>query len=544
MRSLILNRKNILLLLVSLLSFKHLQGQQANLEEEVYAFTSEEYVMPGEHLWVEARVLHNGTATPSVVLYMELLNREGVPVIQEMTPIRDGLAEGYLVIHELLPSDYYLLRVYTKVSPYFSVEKGIHHQLIAVINPAIPPKINQIPYSENLPLPANSPEQAFPLIGLPTDGSLNTGNPVTLTLPEGMKRDISVAVSYVGDLPPIPKISPSELYRDPIYRQIPQPEIFGHVIQGRVLSAPIDTTLTYYLSAHGKASKLMISKPLPDGRLLFESAEFQQFDYVIVQSENPDSPLDFVLDSPFWPEKPHQGFSIPPLLLSENLYSTLQDRLLANQTGGYFFPEKPSEPQSYPPFLVEDFSYLLDDYNRFDDMATVIREYVPTVLVRRENRKTIFKNVNKPAADVFQQNPLILIDAMPVLDSDVFARFNPKGIKKMDIVNRQFYLDHKEFEGVINLTSFENDFGKFELPKHALFIAYKGIQLPKDSRLGAVINKDRRAPDFRSLRAWCGISGTASCTFDTGLLTGKFILRYMDWDNPRTPSAVKLMEVR
>jgi hypothetical protein len=525
-------RKNMLLLTLGLITLGYLEAQQKPLEEEVFAITSDEYVMPGELLWIEARVTHQGKPTPSKVLYLELLNREGVPVVQEMAPIKNGMAEGYLPINDLLPSDYYLLRAYTKVSPYFSVSKGMHHQFVAVINPLFPPKANL--HSPGLvpKIPKENPGQNLPLVGLPVDGVVKSGESVSLRLKEDIVGDVTIAVSYLGDFPPVPVPNFTDLYAGPTFSPIPQPEIFGHIIQGRVLSASVDTTVTHYLSAHGKTSKLMISKPLPDGKLIFEAAEFQQFDFVIVQSEYPDSPLDFMLDSPFWPEKPQPSFLFPSLQLSENLIGTLQNRLLANQTSGYFYPESPIEPVTYPPFLVADYTYLMDDYNRFDDMATVIREYVPTVLVRRENRKTIFKNVNKPASVVFQNNPLILIDAMPILDSDAFSKFNPKEIKQMDIVNREFYLDHKDYDGVINLTSFENDFGKFDLPKNTLFIAYKGLQIPRNTELARGKNTNRRSPDFRPLRAWCRASGTTTCDFDTGLLSGKFQLRYIHWQRP------------
>ncbi|MCC5938186.1 MAG: hypothetical protein JJU34_12980 [Lunatimonas sp.] len=528
-----MTRINILCFFLTLYTTAPLMGQQSLpvLEEEVLAFVSDEYVMPGEHLWVEARVSFHGKVTPSKVLYLEIINREGVPVLQEMAKIEEGKAMAYLLINDKLPSDYYLLRVYTKVSPYHSPEKGIHHQVIGIINPALPPKA---------PLPSNRPqapignEQAFPFDGIADGEVFGTNEEVTLSLEDRHANDFTVAITYVGDLPEITPINTSNLYDVDDTQPVPQPEIFGHLIQGRALNFPIDTTETYYLSAHGISSKLMISKPLVDGRLFFESADFQHYDFVIVQAENQESQLDFVLESPFWQVQPKASFQLPALQLPETLLPTLQDRLLASQTGNYYFPALPAAPDTLPPFLVEDYTYLLDDYNRFDDMATVIREYVPTVLVRRENRQTIFKNVNKPAAVVFQRNPLILIDAMPVFDSDAFAQFNPAGIRKMEIVNRQFYLDHKEFEGVINLTSFDNDFGKFDLPKNALFIAYKGIQIPKNHEGTWVKNDDKRLADFRALRLWRALSNETKWTLETGRLTGKFKIRYRDWKLPST----------
>ncbi|WP_209331845.1 hypothetical protein [Lunatimonas salinarum] len=522
----------------------YLQGQQQLpvFAEEVIPFTSDGYVMPGEHLWVEARVNYQGNASPSKVLYIELINREGVPVIQEMARLEEGRAMAYLVISENIPSDYYLLRAYTKVSPYFSPEKGVHHQLIGIINPAFPPKLPSP--APRLQAPSiQERHQPFPFDGISDGQVIGTNQKINLTMTSPEHSDLTVAISYVGDLPDIMPLSSSELYDRSQPLPTPQPEIFGHLIHGRALRFPIDTTETYYLSAHGLDSKLMISKPLADGSLFFESAEFLHYDFVIVQTENQESQLDFVLESPFWPVKPKKTFQLPELVLPETLLPTLQDRYLANQTSRYYFPPITNVPDTLPPFLVEDYAYRLDDYNRFEDMATVIREYVPTVLVRRENRKTVFKNVNKPASEVFQRNPLILIDAMPVFDNDAFAEFNPSGIQKMEIVNRQFYLDHKEFEGVINLTSFANDFGKFDLPKNALFIAYKGIQIPKNHESGWIKSEESRLADLRPLLYWGGMGNQSSLEITAGMLKGKFKIRYINWTDPLTQTGSRTIIV-
>lgn len=93
-------------------------------------------------------------------------------------------------------------------------------------------------------------------------------------------------------------------------------------------------------------------------------------------------------------------------------------------------------------------------------------------------------------------------------------------------------MDHKDFDGVINLTSFENDFGKFDLPKNALFIAYKGIQIPKNHEGTLGKNQDKRIADLRALRAWRTLSDQTSLKVETGMLTGKFKIRYQNWKMP------------
>lgn len=450
-------------------------AQEITLEETVTATISEEYLMPNEKLWVQIMATHEGKPTPSKVVYMELLNRDYVPVVQEMTALTDGRAHGYLTIPESLPSDYYLLRIYTRNSPYYSPKHGVFHRLIGIVNPLIPPVLATKPVNNAFLFNADSAitkkdSQLF-------EHKLNDET-INLQLKSQSSDLLTVSVSFQGEFPPIP-----ELMEEKLYDPQPDPknyisEIFGHIIHGKSLDRVIDTLETFFLSAHGLESKFIIGKTNPTGDVFFETGEFFHFDYVIVQSDADKDQLNFVVESPFWQQKPTNGFTIPYLNFSDESFSFLQERMIAGQAASYFQSWMADPIPSNPRLFLPDRSYLLDDYNRFDDMATVIREYVPEVLVRREDRKTVFRGINKPANQVFKTNPLILIDGLPILDNDAFSKFNPVGIKRMEILNRELYLNHKLFEGAIVLTSFNNDFGKYDLPKNALFLAYKGVQFP------------------------------------------------------------------
>ncbi len=64
----------------------------------------------------------------------------------------------------------------------------------------------------------------------------------------------------------------------------------------------------------------------------------------------------------------------------------------------------------------------------------------------------------------------LLAVGMPVFESDDFASLNPENIRKMDVVNRNLYIKDHQFNGMVRLSSFENDFGPFSSPEKALFI--------------------------------------------------------------------------
>lgn len=504
------------------------------LEEEVRAFVSEEYVMPKEDLWLEIEVTYQDRPTPSKVAYMELVSRDGISVKQDMVKLVSGRASAYLTIPDNLPSDYYLLRIYTRNSPNLSVERGVVHKIIGVINPNVPPPPLAKPVDTRHYLPAGEASNA-PFQIETNKKSYRTQEEVKLRLTGEKGTRVTVTAAIDPGLPKIPEVNASAIY-DAQKSRTYISEIFGHVIHGKTLLQQVDTTETFFLSIHGdNDSQLAITKPLPTGDLFFETGAFDHYNFIIVQSETIRDRIDFIPESPYWNTMPVSSFQLPELKLPENLHTWLQNRLTARLATVYYHPPVHEQSARLPDFFVTDNSYLLDDYNRFDDMATVIREYVPQVLVRRSNKKIVFRNVNSPASRNFRNNPLLLIDAMPVLDSDAFAKFNPKDIRKMDIVTRPFYMDHKEFEGAVVLTSFENDFGKFELSKNALLIAYTGMQKPKV--ISAPDKPGRFTPDFKSLLFWETFllsENSHEVTFQTSSLEGEYRIRCLGYSENGT----------
>lgn len=503
-------------------------SQEITLEETVTATFSEEYLMPSEKLWVHVKVTHEGKPTPSKIAYMELLNRDFVPVAQEMTKLNGGIAQGYITIPENLPTDYYLLRIYTRNSPYYSPKNGVFHHLIGIVNPLIPPVLGPKPVNNTFlsrSISANTANSS-PLFDHTLDNEA-----IHLRL-QGHPSDVlTVSASYQGQFPPIPRLIEEKLYDQQLENKSYISEIFGHIIHGKSLERVIDANETFFLSAHGLESKFIIGKANPTGDVFFETGDFSHFNYVIVQSDVDKDQLNFVVESPFWQQKPTDEFTIPYMSFSESSLSFLQERMIASQAASYFQSWSPEPIPANPRLFSPDKSYLLDDYNRFDDMATVIREYVPEVLVRREDRKTIFRSVNKPANQIFKSNPLILIDGLPVLDNDAFSKFNPVGIKQMDILNRELYLNHKLFEGAISLTSFDNDFGKYDLPKNALFLAYKGVQFPLTPKEVAPV--DQRLSSLGSLLLWKTFkieSGNNNLTVPKPVLKGAYKVTVTSWD--------------
>src|SRR5690554_4510274 len=89
----------------------------------------------GEKIWLSIQVETQAGTTSSRVGYAELWNRYGESVALAKVPLESGLAFNFLQIPDDLPSDHYLLRVFTRVSPFQNLEEGLVQEFVTVFNP-------------------------------------------------------------------------------------------------------------------------------------------------------------------------------------------------------------------------------------------------------------------------------------------------------------------------------------------------------------------------------------------------------------------------
>ncbi len=280
------------------------------------------------------------------------------------------------------------------------------------------------------------------------------------------------------------------------------PELFGHLVQAKVAS--LDTGLTYFLSLHGSKSALFTDHVDERGMLVFDAGGLRHWDRLILQLENGEEMPGLEMISPLIKTNFRTNFSFPELSLSQEDLAYLQSLLKAAVVQQEYLEVSDQDSLEVITGFVEDYSFNLDDYTRFEDVETVLKEYVPSVAVRLKDKKKTFRLLDEADKGVFDTNPLILIDAMPVFDSDLLASFNPKFLQRLEVLNREFYLNDRTYQGVLSFSSYANNFGLFPLAPAARFFDYPGIQP------SVIIDRDQfiqssttsRIPDWRTVLYW------------------------------------------
>jgi hypothetical protein len=156
-------------------------------------------------------------------------------------------------------------------------------------------------------------------------------------------------------------------------------------------------------------------------------------------------------------------------------------------------------------YLHPDLTYMLDDYVRFTTMEEVLREYVQLVNVYRKGPHFHLWNYNTPGKEPFDEDPFILLDGVPIFNTDQFMAYNPLRIRRLEVLTRRYFLGGVSFTGLLNWTTYHGDLSGYQLDPHATALDYDGLQARRTfySPVYATdAQKASRLPDYRNVLYW------------------------------------------
>jgi hypothetical protein len=316
------------------------------------------------------------------------------------------------------------------------------------------------------------------------------------------------------------------------------PEHEGHIITGKIspkITGLPDTGINVYLSVPGKNFKFANSTSYTRGYIRFNVGKFYGSHEIIAQTNAADSNYRVFIDNPFsdnYPETEIQPLSLQPGLTDEILL-----RSIGAQAENSYQPEK--KENFVLPLLYDTTGfagipskrYYLDDYTRFPTMEEVMREYVKEVHVRKREKNFHYEVFNEPVISYFDEDPLVLIDGVPVFDINKMIDVDPLKIKKIDVTAARFFMGGKQYDGIVSYSTYGDDLDGYKLDPNSLVIEYEGLQLKREF-YSPQYETDRqvsgRIPDYRNVLYWSPDlktkTGTQDISFYTSDVPGKYII--------------------
>jgi hypothetical protein len=138
-------------------------------------------------------------------------------------------------------------------------------------------------------------------------------------------------------------------------------------------------------------------------------------------------------------------------------------------------------------------------------MEEVMREYVPGVWVRKRNGEFYFMVVDNINKTVFKEDPLILLDGVPVFSAQRIMKFNPLKIKRLDVVDRLFFMGRSVFPGIVSYATYTGDLSEFKIHPKSVIVNFEGLQAKRSFYSPKYDNERQRSspnPDQRTALQW------------------------------------------
>ncbi len=319
----------------------------------------------------------------------------------------------------------------------------------------------------------------------------------------------------------------------PVYSFVP--EYKGHIIYAKVANirnALPAADVMAYLSVPGSRVQLYNSRSDSTGVVRFYTRDFYGPNEIVLQTDAKDSIYKIEPINPFSDKISPIG--LPAFELSENMKSVISDYNLSMQVQNSFIGEKLKQfdapaIDSNAFFGDPDIQYLMDNYTRFSTMEEVLREYVYEVLVRRqkENFHLIVSDVDNK---IFLDDPLTLINGIPVFDPNKVIKYDPLKVKKIDIVKRKYFYGPSIFNGILNFVTYQADPSILSDLKPVV-LEYDGLQYQREFYSPVYETQEQVSsslPDFRNVLYWSpdihtDTQGKAEISFFSSDLKGKYI---------------------
>ena len=289
--------------------------------------------------------------------------------------------------------------------------------------------------------------------------------------------------------------------------ELRNPIITGSV-RNKYTGEPGNSMMTY-LSIPGKRLQFYSTRSNYDGKLLFELTDFYGSNEIVLQNDyTKDTIYTIDLDDPF--SKEFIQLDIPALNVDESMKGWIERQSQNMQINNAYMKYKRKLPiltkiDTTAFYHEPDARYYLDDYTRFVVMEEVMREYVSGVNVRKNRNGFHFMVIDLDRNIVYEDNPLMLLDAVPVFDANEIMALDPLKVEKIETIKRRFHYGYLDCKGIVSYTTYDGDLNGYAINENALVFNYDGLQPKRQYEFPAyktAFDENSKIPDFRNNLYW------------------------------------------
>jgi hypothetical protein len=315
------------------------------------------------------------------------------------------------------------------------------------------------------------------------------------------------------------------------------PEVEGPVVNGKIINKLTGAPVAFsgaWLSIPGDDYAFSSATSDAQGLVHFGFKDIYKNNAIVVQPALQKDSFNRIDINNSYSDK-FSSNTLRPMTLNRSQESILVNRSISNQVENTYAIERKrqyvkSNPDTTSFYGKPDKQYNLDDFTRFQTMEEVMREYIEDVRVRKDGEKYNFKVRNRLFNTYFEEDPLILLDGIPIPDASKIIALDPLKIKRIEVVTYNYYTGSSVFAGIVNVKSYSGELGATQIDPNSLVIEYDGLQQQREfysPQYGSKEAEESHIPDFRNVLYWApqittGPDGKSQLSFYSSDLKGKF----------------------
>ncbi|GJM32790.1 MAG: hypothetical protein DHS20C18_17910 [Saprospiraceae bacterium] len=539
-------------------------GAQSNLPEcdngelpteKVILHTDRDKYLVGEKIWFTAYCLLENSLDEdlSQVILIELYDYTGHSFVQQKVQIRKGIASGTIEIPEEVGTGRFFLRAYTQYLRNFS-PADYANKVVTIINPlSDATKIQQAKKDgvekNNEGISATYKELEWVALDLQTDQQdYQQRNKISLQLNNEANLNAHLSVSVralgtgaeLGHLPDYLQDNPwlAASYADqwPVENKqqqalkkiLTQPELseknttktlnyapdirgvsLSGIVRDKSTKMPIPDVICM-ASVVGQQPQIHLNTSRADGSFVFAFDRLQGQHELCVGMRNREAEnIEILINNDFSTDFPNiAAIPLPFDSLQHQLFEKmyLNEQIRKRYTWTQLVSSAQAESITTPSTNLgePDVAFELADFVELPTLYDVFTEVIPFVKVKNaaKNRSLSVWDETK---QLYNDNPVVLLDNVPIYDIDELLNLNPQNINRIEVIYSNYLLGDYIFGGLISLETNTDDFAGYNWPGESVFFPYatfttsEAFQFPNYEVVGT---DQSRKPDFRTTLYW------------------------------------------
>ncbi|WP_417558844.1 hypothetical protein [Mesoflavibacter zeaxanthinifaciens] len=536
-------KKTILILLVFIFSLsifgqieKHSldNSNSFSSQEKPILQTNTDFVLVGEYVYYKLfTVTNNSLSTVSKIGYVELVNAKKEVVLSHKLKLNNGVGYSDFFIPSKVMTGLYKLIGYTNFSKNNPNESYVVKDLF-IINPftantqEVENRLEstvKISKKEHLDITSISHPQLsistqkkkytkreLIQINIDNNETIKNGNySLSIRKLDSIKTISTNTKTYISE-------NNSELFFIP--------ELRGELISGQLTNKTnaLDIADKHIaLSIPGEHGTIKVSQSNSKGQFFFNLYEDYTEQNAIFQVME-DNYEDFKIEIDSVEANNYSALQFADLKIDSNLKTSIEDRNIQNQIENAYYENKQDSIiiSSNKELFYDGLAVIhqLDDYTRFKTVRETFIEVVNQAGLRsgkdNDYKFVVYDNVLNYDLISNDLDPLVLVDGIVLKNNSDLVFYNPKKIKSIAVVQGQYVYGSKLFQGVIEVSTFSQDFKTSIKSEFLNKTLLKKLEAPKvyyQPNYAIVEELNNRIPDYRRQLLWVPVISNTLTTY-------------------------------